>query len=76
MGDKQFYVIGIDIPPNCTRGVDNLRWARDACPAGCKCKLVVLGDLNVNIGFPQDKQEKTIVDLLGDINLIDISCGF
>jgi hypothetical protein len=59
-GDKQFYILGIYIPPNCTRGVEDLWWAGEACLAGCK--LAVLGDLNVYFGFPQDKWEKNIVD--------------
>jgi hypothetical protein len=35
MGDERFYyVIGIYIPPDCNKGVDNLRRAWDACPQG------------------------------------------
>ena len=45
------------------------RRACDACPPGCK--PIVLGDLNINFGFPRDKQEEVIVDLLDIINLID-----
>jgi hypothetical protein len=33
-GDKQFYVVGAYIPPNCTRGMEDLRRAVEACPAG------------------------------------------
>ncbi len=73
-GDEQFYIVGTYIPPNCMRGVDNLRRAGDACSAGGK--LVVLGYLNVNVGFPRDEWEETIVDLLDDFNLIDRSCVF
>jgi hypothetical protein len=33
-GDKKLYVIGTYIPPNCTRGVEGIRRAAEACPAG------------------------------------------
>ena len=73
-GDKLFYVVGSYIPPNCTRGVEDLRRAGEACPAGCK--LHVMGDLNVNVGFPQDKWEEVIVDLLDENNRVNMSQGF
>ncbi len=73
-GDEQFYVIGIYFPPNCSKGVDDLRSAWDACRLGCKS--IVLGDLNINFGFPRDKREEVIVDLLDEINLIDTSRRF
>jgi hypothetical protein len=34
-------------------------------PAGCK--PVVMGDLNINFGFPRDELEEVIVDLLNKI---------
>ena len=67
--DERFYVIGIDIPPDCNKWVDDLRRAWDACPQGCK--PIVLGDMNINFGFPWDEQEEVIVDLLDKIILID-----
>ena len=73
-GDERFYVIGIYIPPDCIKGVDNLRRAWDACPPGCK--PVVLGDLNIKFGFPRDEREEVLVDLLDKINLIDTSCKY
>jgi hypothetical protein len=66
-GDEQFYVVGVYIPLNCTRGVADLQRAGEACLAGCK--LLVMGDLNVNVGFPQDKREEVILDLLDVTNL-------
>jgi hypothetical protein len=38
------------------------------------CTPIVLGDLNINIdiGFPWDKREEIIVDLLEEINLLDM----
>ena len=50
MGDEQFYVIGIYIPPDCSKGVDDLRGAWGACPQWCK--PIVLRDLNINFGYP------------------------
>jgi len=44
-GDEQFYVIGIYVPPDCRKGVDDLRGAWEVCPQGCK--PIVLGDLNI-----------------------------
>jgi hypothetical protein len=38
--------------------------------------MLVMGDLNVNIEFPCDKQEEVIVDLLNEANLVDTSCGY
>ena len=73
-GDERFYVIGIYVPPNCSKGVDNLRNAWDACPLGCK--PIILGDLNINFGFPRDEREEVIMDLLDEINLIDMSRRF
>jgi len=66
-GDERFYVIGIYVPPNCSKGVDDLRSAWDACPL--ECKSIILGDLNINFGFPRDEREEVIVDLLDKINL-------
>ena len=37
------------------------------------CKPIVMGDLNINFGFPRDEREEIIVDLLDKINLIDTS---
>ena len=48
--------------------------AWDACPLGCK--PIVIGDFNINFGFPRDEREEVIVDLLDKINLIDTSCRF
>jgi hypothetical protein len=73
-GDERFYVIGIYVPPDCSKGVDNLRKAWDACPLGCK--PIILRDLNINFGFPRDEREEVIVDLLDEINLSDTSCRF
>ena len=52
-GDERFYVIGIYTPLDCNNGVDDLRRAWDACLHGCK--PIILGDLNINFGFPRDE---------------------
>ncbi len=52
MEDEQLYVIGTYIPTNCTRGVEDIQRAAEACPAGCK--LLVMGNLIVNVGIPCD----------------------
>jgi hypothetical protein len=74
MGDEQIYIVGTYIPPNCTRGVEDIHRAVEACPAGCK--LLVMGDLNINVRFPPDKQEEVIVDLLDKLGLVDSSRGY
>jgi hypothetical protein len=53
MGNEKIYVVGTYIPPNCTRGVDDIRQATEACLAGCK--VLIMGDLNANMGFPRNK---------------------
>jgi hypothetical protein len=42
--------------------VEDILRAAEACPAGFK--LLVMGDLNVNVRFPRDEREEVIVDLL------------
>jgi hypothetical protein len=69
-GDKRFYIIGTYIPPKCIKGVDDLRRAWDSCPPGCT--PIILGDLNINFGFPRDEREEVIVDILDEIKLIDM----
>jgi hypothetical protein len=73
-GDKQYYVIGIYIPPTNTDGGNNLRVAWEACPANCH--PIVMGDLNINVGNPRNDQEADIANLLDKINLFDTSCKF
>jgi hypothetical protein len=73
-GDEQIYAVGTYIPPNCSRGVEDICPAVEACPAGCK--LLIMRDLNANVGFPHNKQEEVIVDLLNELCLVDSSPGF
>jgi hypothetical protein len=74
MGDEQLYVIGTYISPNCMRGVEDIWQASEACPAGYK--LLVMGDLNVNVGFPCDEWEEVIVNLLDELCLVDLLRGY
>jgi hypothetical protein len=74
MGDEQICIMGTYIPPNCTRGMEDFWQAAEACPVGCK--LLVMGDLNVNVGFPHDKREEVIVNLLNKLCLVDLSHGY
>jgi hypothetical protein len=74
MGDEQFYCVRLYIPPNCTRGVEDIRQAAEACLVGCK--LLVMGDLNINVGFPHDKGEEFIVNLLNKMCLVDLLHGY
>jgi hypothetical protein len=73
-GYKQFYAMGIYIPPNDTTGVDALCKAWASCPANCI--PLVLGNLNVNFEHPRDMREEQIIDLLDEINLVDTSQKF
>jgi hypothetical protein len=74
MGYKQFYEMGMYIPPNDTAGVDVLWAAWHACPDGCI--LIVMGDLNINFEHTRDEREEVIANLLDKINLIDSTCKF
>ncbi len=39
-------------------------------------QTLVMGDLNINVGFPRDKREEVIVNLLDELGLVDSSCGY
>jgi hypothetical protein len=73
-GNEKFYCMSIYIPPIDTMGVDDLRASWEACPAGSI--RIVLGDLNIDLRDPRNKQEELIVNLLYNINLIDTSRRF
>jgi hypothetical protein len=73
-GNKQFYCMGVYIPPTDTMGVEDLWAAWEACPA-C-CTPLVLGDLNINFRDPQNKWEELIINLLDNINIVDVSRRF
>jgi hypothetical protein len=71
MGGVQFFVIGAYIPLADTMGVNDLRATWTTCPS--TCKLLLLGDLNINFGSPRTGREEDIADLLNKMNLIDMS---
>jgi hypothetical protein len=48
--NKQFYCMGVYVPPTDTMGVEDLWTAWEACQAGCT--PLVLGDLNINFRDP------------------------
>ena len=73
-GDEQIYIMETYIPPNCTRGVEDICRAAETCPAGCK--LLVMGDLNINVGFPHEEREEVIVNLLDKLGLVDLLRGY
>jgi hypothetical protein len=54
--------------------MEDLRKAGDACPAACR--LIVMGDLNINFGFPWDEREEVIADLSDKINLVNVARRF
>jgi hypothetical protein len=72
-GDEQLYIVVTYIPPNSTKRVEDIQQAAKVCPVGCK--LLVLGDLNVNIGFPRDEREEVFVNLLDKVCLVDLLHG-
>jgi hypothetical protein len=74
MGDEQHNIVGTYIPPNCTRRVEDIRQAAEACPAGWK--LLVMGDLNIKVGFPHEEREEVLVNLLDELCLVDSPCGY
>jgi hypothetical protein len=74
MGGVHFFVMGAYIPPADTMGVDDLCNAWAKCPANCK--LLLLGDLNINFGSLCSKREEIIADLLNEMNLANMSRKF
>ena len=74
MGNEKIYVVGTYIPSNCRKGVEDICRAAKACPA--ECKLLVMGDLNINVGFPCNKWEEVIVSLLNKLCLVDLLRGY
>jgi hypothetical protein len=74
MGEDHFFAIGVYILPNDTTGVDDLPTVWAARPANCKPLL--LGDLNVDFGAPQNMWEEIIADFLDDINVAEMSRNF
>jgi hypothetical protein len=74
IGNKQFYVMGIYIPPNCTTGMDNLQVAWEVCPADCT--PLVVGNLNIRFEELANDRADAIIDSLKEINITNLSCTF
>ncbi len=69
-GEDQYFARGLYIPPNDMMGVDDLHAAWVAHPANCK--LLLLGDLNIDFGALQTMWEEIIANFLDDINAVDM----
>jgi hypothetical protein len=67
-GDDQFFMMGAYIPPADTTGVDDLCAAWAKCLASCK--LLLLGDLNIDFRAPQTKREEIIADWLNKMSFV------
>jgi hypothetical protein len=63
------FPMGAYIPPTHMMGVDDLHAAWAKCPANCK--LLLLGDLNIDFKALQNKWEEIIADLLNEMNFVD-----
>jgi hypothetical protein len=74
MGDEQYYIMGIFIPPNDTAEGEDLWAAWEACLANCS--PIVMGNLNINVEYPRNKRKAAIANLLDKINLVDTSRKF
>ena len=73
-GEEQYFVMGAYIPPADTTGVDDLPATWALCPD--TCKLLLLGDLNINLRDPRTEREEVITNFLNDIIIVDISWKF
>jgi hypothetical protein len=71
---ERYFVMGMYIPPGDTTGVDDLRTAWAACPTNCK--LLLLGDFNIDFRNPRTEREEIIADFLDEINVVDMSRKF
>ena len=57
------------IPPADTMGADDLCTAWAARPTNCK--LLLLGDFNIDFQNPRTEREEIIADFLDEINVVD-----
>ena len=73
-GEERYFVMGAYIPPTDTTGVDDLRTAWAARPTNCK--LLLIGNLNINFRNPRMEWEEIIADFLDKINAVDMSRRF
>jgi hypothetical protein len=73
-GATRYYIMGCYIPPNNLTTLTHVKQAWMACPKGCL--PIILGDLNVNLAAPRDKQDETIAKQVDTMNLVDMSSRF
>jgi len=73
-GEDRYFVMGAYIPLADMTGVDDLLTAGAARPTNCK--LLLLGNLNIDFRSPQTEREEIIVDFLDEINIVDTSHRF
>jgi hypothetical protein len=69
--EEQYFVMGAYIPPADTTGVDDLRATWASCPD--TCKLLLLGNLNINLRDPCTEREEVIANFLNDVKVVDFS---
>jgi hypothetical protein len=73
-GATRYYIVGCYILPNNLTTLTHVKQAWMASPKGCL--PVVLGDLNINLAAPRDKQDKMIAKQVDAMNLVDMSSHF
>ena len=71
---ENYYIIGCYIPPGCNETLALIMDAYNACPSGFK--VLLLGDLNINLDTPRDTREETIAEQLDFWNLGCLSTQF
>ncbi len=65
-GNCWYYVVGVNIPPNCDLGVDEIRAALEACHTGCT--PIVLGQT----GWDSLSQECGLIDVIRMCTLVHL----
>ena len=71
-GARQWYVVGSYVPPNGVPAVHHVEQALRVTPKGVE--MVLMGDLNVQLGNPHGKHEEELAAALvyrGLVNIID-----
>ncbi len=74
-GVEWYYVVGCYIPPNNLTTLTHVEGAWNICPKGHV--PILLGDLNINLVSPRNKQDEMIAEQVQDsMGLVDVSCQF
>jgi hypothetical protein len=74
LGATRWCIMGCYIPPTDLTTLTHIDQVWLACPKGCL--LILLGDLNINIAAPRNKQDKTIAKQVDIMNSFDMSSRF